>query len=457
MQHNIYLRSLLLKAVPDPRVGIKERLTRIIKRAITLVLTLWLLFRFMESIHSRWWPIEGIGKTLYQMHDNLYLVLKGHLWHRTFPISLGFVAFTLTVVLIVLASWLSDRSFLRQSHVRILRLLLQRPLQPLLLESAKRFARFRFLPHLLLLVAHYERCSTAIDLIEAGPSNAPPDRCTQLVNYALFAQALEKNFTQYNPLVAIESCYFTFLLVEIYGTDGPEKKQLLNRLSKQIYELLKVNHALPSEVRSPFTYQEIFSDLRILIAPDDRVTSDKLARIHFTTESRRWIFEQILWSFEEQFSGVDTSRAVEIPNFGLDFARVIGRLARLIAVHLAWRSSSPSVIELYDEAVDSLLMMSAALEGTDDSHASLIIAIASGEPEDKENVWESLIDVVARGIAQELRLRSMQKQAVIWKNERTLADGLVQPQDFALEQMMAHLAMPQIAGYERIYANEDTE
>jgi len=114
------------------------RRLRIIRRLSLFGLILLTLGTIVFLIGRRILPTTGVFEPIYRLHDAIYLTLKGHLWTRIMPEGfwVWFVIGALTLILVT--SWLTDRSLIVGWHHRLLRFILPNPVfSPLLLRTAK--------------------------------------------------------------------------------------------------------------------------------------------------------------------------------------------------------------------------------------------------------------------------------------------------------------------------------
>ena len=160
-----YFRSPLLAHIP---VFKKRGRTGRITFRLLVVGTLSILFlSLILTLNFQLLPKEGLGYWLYWAHDHFYLPIKGYTFTLFYPTSLLWWGVAFTLFCLWLASFLLDRSLIRDSHIALLRRAVHTTrLHPLLTSSTRAFWKLGIQPRLLLAVTEHEYTKRINHLLE---------------------------------------------------------------------------------------------------------------------------------------------------------------------------------------------------------------------------------------------------------------------------------------------------
>lgn len=174
------LTSTLLSTWPQLHEDGRRR--RIVLRALAATVTASVLAALIVVIAYRSLPTTGLGHTLYFLHDNVYLPVKGYTFTRNYPESLIWWLAILIIVLLWTIFWIADRSLVRSAHIGAIRWTVKRRgAHAPLITATRLFARVGMQPHLIQNVVAYEWENLAdalTPLVEQRPS------ATQLNQFA---------------------------------------------------------------------------------------------------------------------------------------------------------------------------------------------------------------------------------------------------------------------------------
>ncbi|MCC7368096.1 MAG: hypothetical protein IT306_06730 [Chloroflexi bacterium] len=151
------IRSPMLASLPQPPT--LGRRQRIVRRATVAGGVGGALLLVVGIVLGRLVPREGaLGQALYGLHDGVFLPIKGHAYTAFLPTSLIWWGFAALLLALLLASWLSDRSFVRRPHAVMARWIVGWPLlDGVLVRSVGVLRRRGLACELLLRVADHER------------------------------------------------------------------------------------------------------------------------------------------------------------------------------------------------------------------------------------------------------------------------------------------------------------
>lgn len=180
------IRSPMLAALPRPSTEGRRR--RVTWRGTVFLLLGGAILVVIAVVLGRLAPRDGaIGRLLYGLHDTVYLTIKGYAYTAFLPTSLIWWGFGTILLALLLASWLSDRSFVRRPHAMVTRWLVGLPLMSGWLVAAARWLRRRRLPCDLLLqiVAHEREAAVRHLLTTPGAGGIACRRAIRLTRLAI--------------------------------------------------------------------------------------------------------------------------------------------------------------------------------------------------------------------------------------------------------------------------------
>lgn len=170
-----------------------NRFVRIFVRATLLALLVipvlvWLILVIFQPLDK-----HGLGYWPYWLHDYIFLPLKGYTYTLYYPNSLAWWGFIAIVVIVWLASFLSDTSFIQPPHVRLLRRLVGQEICHGALLLIPRLLRYHwFEPRLLIAVTEHERILALHKLNEALPTSTECARLAHLTYLLMELQLLPR-------------------------------------------------------------------------------------------------------------------------------------------------------------------------------------------------------------------------------------------------------------------------
>jgi hypothetical protein len=195
------LRSPFLAKMPPTNVRLAARVGRVSLRLIIGVPILLTLIILITAVRQEWLPKDAPWLILYNIHDNIYLLIKGYAYTLFFPESLIFWGLISTILILIVISQLTDRSLIKEPHIQLLRICLYRPLLYRFIIRGSRFLhRLRIEPKLIKLVAHREWEKAMFSLNQHELASAPKKPCGRLVTLTRFNLQLSQHFRSCRPI-----------------------------------------------------------------------------------------------------------------------------------------------------------------------------------------------------------------------------------------------------------------
>lgn len=465
------IRSPMLAALPRPSTaGRRQRVTR--RGAVFLALGGGVLLAVVITVW-RLLPRDGaIGRLLYSLHDTVFLPIKGHAYTAMLPISMIWWGFGALLLALVLASWLSDRSFLRRPHATLTRWLVGMPLMSGWLVAAAHWLRRRRLPcDLLLQVAAHQREAAVRHLLTTpGSSVSATRRAIRLTRLAIELRLLPP----IAPSAAVQVA--VFWLEGILAARVQRQDTLLTPLLDQaslIAGRLRDAHTASSVTGSGssrraaetgFTLAAFARDIeglaeierrvaRVVLAARGRrdqpfvlaesltqgVPRSRLRELAVSVDQRRDVLEQARSMIETRrlaSRGADGGEilASRLPDLDAAGLALAGQLALDIAFIVADLGEAPGLAEASLEAVEVLAL---CLE----LHAALQLArpATSGTPPPPPSLIEQTLIGLVEGLPRpeqyavcaRLAAADPHGRLAVWTGLAS-AGGVVQPADLAL-------------------------
>lgn len=382
-------RSPLLAAMPqvDTRGRGKRMRTRMRTAAPIAFVVLLLIVAVMFELL----PKDGSGYPLYWLHDKVYLPIKGYTYTLFYPTSFIWWGFITTILGLSLASWLSDRSFIRQSHIGLARFAINRKLlRPILLRTAGWFKQRGVEPRLLKSVAQHERALALMKLAATDKRNAKASRA-ECAKVAHLTQLLIKllilpEATLTDHLTAATYWQQALLQIQVHGHEPPpsELASQIGLLMRPIFDeqddnqleraLAQQANFEPSSIMIDLLYLAYFTDLerntgkskvKKALNSDTTATLERernrwQANLADSIETRRTLLDEMRSQLEPRQLSRPDSNELERTLVKLamptekDHLPAIGQLSLGIALHLAWQTKSPNIAQGYLDSIDTL-------------------------------------------------------------------------------------------------------
>jgi hypothetical protein len=265
--------------------------------------TLWIQLR-REALGE-----SSIAQLLYQLHDQVFLRLKGYTYTLFFPTSLIWYGIAGLLFGLWLLFFLADRSLVRQPHMWLLRFVVgQSWLHKSLVAGARRFLRLGIPSDLLQAIVEHQH-TLALEAFTDEPVNKPK-RLIQLTTLLIELRLLRQ--TRSDTLRAACIWQATLLLLRCYGVDKipPRFLSYGKRLSEPVLRTVSLTP------EAALSYQQIGLDITSVMAdmlrhyvllseePNPRISQldpqhavpsrDQIRKLLLqSAEQRRWKIDQL--------------------------------------------------------------------------------------------------------------------------------------------------------------------
>lgn len=387
-------RSHLLRKMPVTRHP--GRYQRIVTRLSVLAVLAIILLIVILIMAFQLLPPRGLGLQLYQYHDKIFLPIKGYTYTLFFPVSIIWWGIALTLLVLAVASFVSDRSFIREPHVQFTRWLLRRTvLHPFLLKGGLFFQRLGLFPYVVYNAVLYER-DLQLQLIYASWDQIPHGEAAQpraglsRVEPVLTKKIFQNLVDLTNLLIELEllhpgghalkaAAYWqqTFLLVSLKNKRPRQNKAPLENLARQLSQSAPRSY---NEPEASFTHQAVVRDLAWLMQGNDReIAKEMLSCLYTNTtqemgqldrvkaqkylvqeiEARRLTLEQLRQTAERQFMPAKkthrTNRTLEAiaDDTGQAALLGIGKMTTYTALQVAFQTGVSEIGLAYLEALEA--------------------------------------------------------------------------------------------------------
>ena len=313
------------------------------------------------------WSLQDNGHCFYEIHDNLYLGLKGEFWFRHFPISLGFWALAGLLICITIMVWLSQMSVIWRPHIWILERIIRHPEMKLIggLDLSLRFFRLlRIRPYLILEVAEKER-EIAMGKLGYNKRLSKVDEKQCRLIYDLTGYIMQWReyigWDEISYLEAIERWYHYYVLLCAYADPFAS---WIKRDEQDIpvqFATLK-NHAMFNALTNAtsltlvqFQPETLIDNMTILMTRPPNIDYSHIAEM---IASRQALFNQAYNILQESLLS-NTGQQFPLPRVNLtpELCSIVGRIALDIACHIALILDMPMIAQSYLEVCDSLILM----------------------------------------------------------------------------------------------------
>ncbi len=206
------LRNPLATFVPEAKKQDKEYFSRVIVRLAALALAVTLCAGLVLSVHIRLWDAGSpVGHLVYQLHDTIFLAIKGQIFVRNFPLSMTLLTVVTILVLILLCFYVVERAPLKAVHFRTLQWLLEVPARhPIALSSANLTRRLlRISPHLTRAIVLQQWESEIVQLSKVEPKTLSLNGFRKILAYSELLGKLTSYFNSpREQLRQIEQIHF---------------------------------------------------------------------------------------------------------------------------------------------------------------------------------------------------------------------------------------------------------
>lgn len=207
------LRSPLIIRAPEPPKQNIAFVARVVWRSISIFVLAFIAFAFVLSIHYRFWDASSLpGSVLYQLHDEVFLPIKGRFFVATFPV--GSIILTVTLLLVTVGVLLGvfEAAPLKYLQYHVLNWLIDRPqFHSWVMISViwtKRLLRRP--PHLTRTILLYKWEREVIQLSAAHLATVAQNQLTQLLAYTRFHGQLTRYYASSEDLLRyLELLHFT--------------------------------------------------------------------------------------------------------------------------------------------------------------------------------------------------------------------------------------------------------
>lgn len=382
------LRSPVLAKMPMTRTGAGESVRRVSLRLLIAGPILTAIVLAVVVVAFQLLPERGVGALLYGIHDSIYLPIKGNLFTRSFPTSIVWWSIFATALLLFTVSQLSDRSLIKEPHIRLLGRAVQRTaLHRYLIAGSRALHRLGLTPRLMQRVAQRQWEKTLIELYRAPLADGLTGRreerreqreqrptkevvacCRRLVALTALRLQLEAEFAAdaQTHLRQLEM----WVVAALYSyAHGMERKP---RYSAMEDDLARLFAALPVErfdvepdgglgaeqlFEPSVLYQELVA-LRRVTSGDEQLERRR-ALIQRIEDRRRYVLDATIVRLERTISMplVVGSHGMYQPllmSQPLEATPIAGRIALWIAVYTALVAGDSSVGLRYAESLEAL-------------------------------------------------------------------------------------------------------
>ncbi|NJN15465.1 MAG: hypothetical protein HC822_03810 [Oscillochloris sp.] len=339
-------RSPLLRALPNIQTPGRSR--RIVSRSIAWACLLGGAIWLALAVRTKAIGTGQVADGLYRIHDQVFLPIKGYTYTLFYPISLIGYGILLSIGAIWLLAYVSDRSWVRQPHLWIIRRLLPAPFlgRPVLI-SARLFARLGFPPAQLLIVAEYERDICLIQLASQPHNAGAARRLVRLTQLMIHLRLLDRR-----RVAALQACGdWQIALLMLQVSDAQRAVSRITRSNLVEPLLLRVltghNLGLPDTLNQnndPLSFEGVVADilrqaaisgldLRTLAASDEMSLPQQLQLVDQlirSCEQRRQAFDQMRGQIERMLVLVSAERSAFnhiAPDASDDELMLLGTLA----------------------------------------------------------------------------------------------------------------------------------
>lgn len=456
---DLHFNSPLLRHMPRPSIRGAERAARIIARLAFFLPLAFLVATVIIVVQRRLLPGRGVGAVLYWLHDYVYLPLKGYTFTRFYPYGWIWWAVAATVVALALFSWLSDRSFVKQVHIRLLRLVIPRPpFHGILIRSVEILQRVRIRPGLMRAVGVHQWQASIIDLTDSELGGAPAKTSVRLANLTRFLLRLDvaTAVDEGGGWWSLYRWHHAYLSLHAYA-DAAKGERRLARL------MCNLSGAMPSSPvaegegdldpsdhsADPFDPRRLRADLAMLAALGEKTWAGQagieaqfanyaelgqvaiLKHLVESTEARRRYFYQAYAKMEgdlrRQAGGAafDVQRQLPALVAQISLLPLLGAIALDVALHTALFLDEPFLAGAYLDAVDSV---------------KLLLGVASDDVARTTDLRSLVQDTPSREAYRLLGLlqtEELKRQQIHWEFALAQHDRILTPELFGVAQTSA--------------------
>ncbi len=260
-----------------PEKAASRRGVGLSRRLIVAAWSLGVPALLVVLIITRVFPVDGPGRVLYVVHDQVYLPMKGYLFTQFLPWSLALWGGLVLLIILKLVSYLVSGSLLKGLHQSLVLQLSGFPVwRAFLFESEKRLIRFRPASQTLVLAANIHR-RKAMQARLKDRSRVHPAQAA-LFHINLLTLDWKTNFWH-----ALLYCFEAWMVDKRPGSERDNRDAtglLRDRLVSLIEKKLRWRNESELEIALSlppgFLEDSILIDLLFLAALEDRDLADRL-------------------------------------------------------------------------------------------------------------------------------------------------------------------------------------
>lgn len=464
----LHLRSPLLHRMPG-RYRRTTR-TRLLLRWVLVLAIIFVVLLVVLLIQRRLLPADSSGRLLYQLHDDLFLPLRGHLYTRWLPLSAIVWGIGLTILGLNLLSWLFGGSLIRAPHLWLLRRRVQQPARHQgLLRWARIYRQLGVRPHLLRLMVldEYERALEAIRAAPPGQGNVADSQwALQLWTLALnldplFAPDAMRSWRMvarwhdvlllshvHLPSVDFQALWPDFdaglarlpLPTDTSHATTPFHAQAITAMLRDVVALAHVGRMNWSQPAHPIDTHPPNAD-----APQREPAYQVAQRLVTNLQIHQHTLEIAAHHFQGRLLGQVNDAPRPLPHDDMRLLPIMGLLSLHLAIHAAYTLQQSHRAAAYLAAWDSLALVVRAVPATSGRLWGILLG-------DEQPGRTTTGDFTLLQSLDAYRLTSWLVDAHIddwqaaWQHEWQRRDGLLTDGDFQTARLITSEALLQAAG-----------
>ena len=467
VEKNMNLRSPFLVKMPPTNGRIAARVGRVSLRLMIGGPLILLLIVLVTAVRQEWLPKAAPWLLLYNIHDHIYLLIKGYTYTLVFPESLIFWGFVSTILILIVVSQLTDRSLIKEPHINLLRFCLYRPsLYPFIIWGSRFLPQLRIEPKLIKLLARREWEKAMLSLSRHEPASAPKQPCRRLVILTRFTLQLSQHFSPHPDatqasLWRLEKWHTAYLIIHAYGNrqKGWFPKQIGN-----LFQAFTLINSAPAEKRDKipalkelFTLSELMQEVTLLKElghiqllneplPDGSPIELMGMLANLVDMRRREIFDKTVFYLERQLGeSTQAATAVAFPELvnNEQTLPIANRIALAIALHVTLFTRDPNIALAYVESVEALAFL---LDTMPLENNAFLKAMLQEQDTTNDTVAPYIPLDQAYDLLGKLMANQTTNQEQLWQSVWREHDAPLLKQDFELAHAIA-ASLQQAAGF----------
>lgn len=403
----------------------------------------------------------------YQIHDEIYLPLKGIAHFSIYPYG-WLLWWTLTLVAVLfLSTWLLRIPLLLRLQALVLRGMIRVRLTRWLLLAGARFMRvFLFRPKLLLVVVEHRLNGLIIRLNEQRLGSAQKGDCQRLVDMFEMRRALHELVygSPKEALTSIEQIHHLVWLLQAHANSKelPPLLKRLGRLDKRIEkraERRSRGKAQTADLNTPFQPDALTHEIHLLIqAESARLAQAARHNGELRLDMLNGAYAAVMRGVEQRYAVLLTAQrafrdrllhdgATErlltpIPVFDIqpNQAPIIGRMMLNIALHLSILVKDALIARRYVEVMTDLLYMGQIIDVDKDEIKPILAFLTQTSLPEEQEFYPLLHDETVQQTLAEL----LGAHLTVLESQLKPGTSVAHAHDYCFERNLIHLSRGQV-------------